>query len=302
MILEKEDLAALRLSEERGPFPTAGELAQAGLSVDDFERRLDRLKAGAVIRSFRTVLVVPPFLGGNWVWAAVLANVARPLGAASSLTKRLPFVTEVILNSGLPEGLGPNLAFLFYSRDFDTEAKFIRSTSGMEHHEVYRVAEYSFPIALPVSSEERALLKHLAQHPDEGVSAAARAVGKDEDWVRVKLGRLTWTEVNRTGVMRILPEVDWSRVENFGHFHFLVETGHKPDVLERAVAERGFKLVLAGDTYRERYVQVEADVWGIADLMDRVAFLNQITGVRVAGVVWNQRTTANSDWVSGLLG
>ncbi len=301
MILEKLDVAAIRLCEKRGMFPSEAELAGAGLGADDYQSRLRRLVAQGVIRSFRTVLVVPPLLGGDWVWAGVLANVTRPLGVANALVKKLPFVAEVILNSGLPEKLGPNLALLFYSRDFETEARFIRSAAGMEHQEVYRVAEYSFPIPMPVSTEERALLNYLIKHPESGIPAIGSALGRNPTWVRAKLDRLFWTEVNRSGVVRIQPEVDWSKADNFGHFHFLLETGHKPDQLVRMVSERGFELVLGGRTYRDRYIQVEADVWGVADLMQRVCYLNQITGINVAGVVWNERMTVNADWVAGLL-
>jgi len=281
--------------------PTEGELAHAGLSAADYAERIRSLSAQKVIRSMRTSLVVPPLLGGDWVWAGVLANVARPLGVANSLTRRLPFVTEVILNAGVPARIGPELALLFYSRDFDTEAQFIRSAEGMEHHEVYRVAEYSFPIPLPLSGEERDLLRFLVRSPGSDIVGAAEGLGKEQAWVRAKLDRLYWTERNRSGVVRVQPEIDWTRVENFGHFHFLLETGHRPEQLSRMVAERGFGLVLAGKTYRDRFLQVESDVWGIADLMERVAYLNQIVGIRVAGVLWNESVSVNTDWAAGLL-
>ena len=86
MILEKLDVAAIRLCEDRGMFPTDSELAHAGLSGDGYARRIQELSAQKVIRSIRTSLVVPPLLGGDWVWAGVLANVARPLGVANALT------------------------------------------------------------------------------------------------------------------------------------------------------------------------------------------------------------------------
>jgi hypothetical protein len=301
VILEKPDVAAIRLCEDRGMFPTEGELAHAGLSAGDYADRIHSLSAQKVVRSMRASLVVPPLLGGDWVWAAVLANVARPLGVANSLTKRLPFVTEVILNAGVPARIGPDLALLFYSRDFDTEAQFIRSAEGMEHHEVYRVAEYSFPIPMPLSGEERELLTFLVRSPGSDIAGVAEALGKAQTWVRAKLDRLYWTERNRSGLVRVQPEIDWTRVENFGHFHFLLETGHRPEQLARMVAERGFELVLGGKTFRDRFLQVESDVWGIADLMERVTFLNQIVGIRVAGVLWNERVLVNTDWAAGLL-
>lgn len=301
MILERLDVAAIRLCEDRGMFPTEGELAHVGLSAADYAERIRNLSTQKVIRSMRTSLVVPPLLGGDWVWAGVLANVARPLGVANSLTRRLPFVTEVILNAGVPARIGPELALLFYSRDFDTEAQFIRSAEGMEHHEVYRVAEYSFPIPLPLSGEERDLLRFLVRNPCLDIGGVAGGLGKEQAWVRAKLDRLYWTERTRSGVVRVQPEIDWTKVENFGHFHFLLETGHRPEQLSRMVAERGFGLVLGGKTYRDRFLQVESDVWGIADLMERVAYLNQIVGIRVVGVLWNESVSVNTDWAAGLL-
>ncbi|MEO0085390.1 MAG: hypothetical protein ABIK37_02025 [candidate division WOR-3 bacterium] len=301
MNLERFDLVALRLAERRGWFPSETELAEVQLTREEFGRRLRRLKEAALIREFRATLAVPPLLGGDWVWGAVLAQTAKPLNVASALIAKLPFVTEVMLNSGLPEGLGPNLALLFYSREFDTEARFIQSVAGVEYHEVYRVAEYSFPVAMPLSSDERLLVRHLVKNPAADIPAIGAALGRDEKWVRAKLDRLLWNELNGSGVLRVQPELDWSRVENFGHFHFLIETGHRPEQLTRLTSEQGLSLVLGGRLFRNRYVQLEADVWGVSELMDRVTFLNQIAGIRVAGVAWNRQATVNSAWVARLV-
>ena len=301
MILERLDLAAIRMAELRGMVPTEGELAQAGLEEVDYRRRIGRLTEGGVVREFRAVPVVPPLLGGDWVWAGVLANALRPLGVSNALIKRLPFASDIIINAGLPDKLGPNLALLFYSRDIETEARFIRTVAGMEHQEVYRIAEYSFPVALPLSSPERELLRSVLKTPAAAAAALAADLSQEPGWVRAKLDRLLWTPANPAGVLRIQPDVDWTQVDNYGHFHFVLETGHRPDQLAAMIADRDFRLVMGGKPYRERYVQVEADVWGVADLMERVSCLNQIAGIRVAGVVWNERVSVNSEWAAGLL-
>jgi hypothetical protein len=301
VILEKNDVAALRMAEARGWFPSEGELARAELATAEYPERLRRLYAAGVIRSFKTTLVVPPLVGGDWVWAAMVASPKRALGAANSLSQRLPYVSEIVINAGLPEGLGPSLALLFYSRDFESETEFIRNSPDIGHHEVYRVTEYSFPVALPLSSDERELIRYLVERPDSDIAAAGSALGRNPAWMRAKLDRLLWSEANRSGVVRVQPEIDWSTVQNYGHFHFLLETGHKPDQLERLVAEEGFALVFAGRPYQGQYVQVEADLWGVGRLMDAVVYLNQIAGVRVAGVLWNRELVVNTRWVAGLL-
>jgi len=301
MIIHKLDLAAVRMCEKKGRFASEPELATAGLKPADYAERLERLASGGVIRSYSTVLVVPPLLGSDWVWAAMLATATRPLGAANLLSRKLPFVVDVVINHCLPQRIGPNLALTFYSRDFETEARFIRAASGLEHQEVYRIAEYSFPVALRLSTEERSLVKHLVANPSSGAGAAAKAVDKDEKWVRAKLDRLIHSESNGAGILRIQPEIDWRKVENFGHFHFMVETGHKAKELGRMVSSQGFELVLGGRPYQDRYVQLEADVWGMADLMERVQFLNSLGGVNVSGVVWNASISTNTNWAAGLL-
>jgi hypothetical protein len=301
MVVDRLDVAALRMAETRGWFPGELELAQAGLSPDDYAARLRRLKGAGAIKAFRTTLAVPPLMGGEWVFAAVVACAASPLGAANALTKRLPFVSDVVLNAGVPESLGPNLALLFYSRDLATEARFIQSATGLEYHEVTRVADYSFPVSVPISADERALIRHLIREPDSDRTALGAALGRDQNWVKAKLDRLLWNEHNRSGVVRVQPEIDWAKVENYGHFHFLLETGHRPEQVGRLAAERGFALVLDGRPFRGRYVQVEADVWGIGELMDRVSELNQVSGLRVAGVLWNRETQVNTSWVAALV-
>jgi hypothetical protein len=301
MILEKDDVAALRLAETRGWFPTDSEVTAAGLKPSDYAERLQRLRSLGIIRGFKTTLVVPPLLGGDWVWAAVLANSKSGLGLANALSARLPFVSEIVLNASLPENVGPNLAMLFYSRDFDKEADFIRKAPGIDYHEVYRVAEYSFPVALPLSKDEKELVRYMVEHPESGIPEVGSAMNRNPIWVRAKLDRLLWSDTNRTGVLRVIPEVNWAPVDNFGHFHFLIETGHRPDQLGPLVSEAGLSVVFGGKTYRDRYVQVEADVWGIGKLLDTVAFLDQTAGVRVAAVLWNREVLINSKWVPGLV-
>ena len=301
MILEKGDVAALRLAEQRGWFPTDAEVTAAGLKPADYAERLRRLCSLGIIRGFKTTLVVPPLLGGDWVWAAVLANAKSELGLANALAAKLPFVSEIVLNASLPEKVGPNLAVLFYSRDFEKEAEFIRNAPGIEYHEVYRVAEYSFPVALPLSKDEKELVRYLVEHPDSAIAEVGSAMERSPTWVRAKLDRLLWSDTNRTGVLRVLPEMNWAPVENVGHFHFLLETGHHPEQLGRLVSEAGLSVVFGGKTYQKRYVQVETDVWGIGKLLDTVAYLDQIAGVRVAAVLWNREVLIHAKWVPGLV-
>lgn len=297
MIIEPADVAAVRLAESRALFPSPVDLARAGLEPDEYRRRIAQLVAAGVIRSFHLTLVVPPLMGGSWVWAAVLAQSDRPLESARHLVSRLPFVTEIVINASLPLGIGPNLALLFYSRDFETETRFIRSLTGLKQLEVFRIQEFSFPVSVSLSREEKSFIRFLMENAGLDSEAIAANFGQTVTWVQAKLERLFWTENNRTGVVRIQPTIDWTRVSNFGHFHFLVETSHRPEQLVKLLGDQGMGLVLGGREINGRYIGIEADIWGIARLMEQVEFLDRITGIRVAAILYNREVIINDEWV-----
>ncbi|MGQ9678938.1 MAG: hypothetical protein ACUVUD_06650 [bacterium] len=301
IILEPIDLEVLRIAEGRGYFPEDADLKRLGLADTEYQDRLERFVTGGIVRSFHLMLVVPPLLGGEWVMAAVQIKTDEPRAVAQEFIGRLPFVTEFLINSSLPAGVGHNLAFIFYSRDFETEARFIQNFSSISEAEIFRVEEYTFPVSLPLSREEWAFVRFLYQNPKLSRKEIAQAFGQSDSWVEVKIARLLWSQNNPSGVFRIQPRIDWSPCANFGHFHFLLETGHRPEVLRKLLVEAKFELVFGGKEVDARYIEVEADVWGIAELLDRVKFLNRINGVRVAGVLYNQEIIINDSWVKNII-
>ncbi len=308
MIIEPLDVVALRLAEARSYFLAqhtqdfAALLDNAGMTGEDYIKRLHRLRQAGLIRSFHLTIIVPRLLGGKWVWAAMLAKTQNPLENAKILTSRLPFVTEILINSCLPQDVGPNLGLLFYSRDFDNEIRFIQASSGLQDVEVFKIQEYSYPVALPLSRDEQGFLRFLANNPQADIGAIVSAFGQNENWVRAKLDRLLWNEKNPSGVFRIQADIDWSVVNNFGHFHFLLETGHRPEQIVKLLGDEGFQLILAGRPVSGRFVGVEADVWGLSDLLRRVEFLEKINGIRVAGVIYHREVLIHSVWVLKIIG
>lgn len=301
MILEPADLLALRLAETRHYLFDHPDLENAGFTIQTYQERLARLQNEGILRSRHLTLFVPPLLGGNWVLAALLTRAEAPYDTASQLVSRLPFVTEILFNATFPAGIGHNLALLLFSRDLENETRFLESLPGLRDLEVFRIREYAYPVSLPLSGEERAFLRFLFHNPDADAPAIAAHFGQNENWVRAKLDRLLWTADNRTGIFRIQPAIEWSKAENFGHFHFLLETGHRPEEISRLTAESGFQLVMSGRPISGRYLTLEADVWGIPDLISRIDLLERLNGVRVAGIIYNQELVINTAWVEKLL-
>jgi hypothetical protein len=264
MILEPQDIQALRLAETRPFYFEDPRLTTAGLTLTEFRQRIDRLTAAGIIRSFHLTLVVPPLLGGDWIWAGIMAKAEQPYELAHQLIARIPFITEVLFNACFPANIGPNLALLFFSRDFENETRFIQTLPGLREIEVFKIREYSYPVSLPLSGEEKAFVRFLQQQPAADAETIAARFGSNRNWVRAKLERLLWTEENHSGIIRIQPSIDWSKAENFGHFHFLLKTGHRPDQLARLIDDHNFSLVMSGRLISNRYLAIEADVWGIA--------------------------------------
>ncbi len=302
MVIEPKDIQVLRLAEIRPFYFSDEDLTGTGVSLSEYKIRLKRLQEGGIIRSTHLTLVVPPMLGGNWVWAGVLIRTRDPYGTGQRLATRLPFVTEIVINQPLPEDLGPNLALLLYSRDLETEARFIQSLPELDQVGIFRITDFSYPLASPVSREEKKLIRFLFENPGVDVQQIASSFGRDVEWVKTKILRLLWTEENRSGVIRLQFSIDWSKAENFGHFHFLLETAYRPEQIAKLIGDEGFELVLGGKLVNDRYLAVEADVWGIPDLSRKLDFLEKINGVRVAGVVYNREVQINSSWVANTLG
>ncbi|MCX7732437.1 MAG: hypothetical protein N2248_04665 [candidate division WOR-3 bacterium] len=302
MILEPPDLLALRLAETRHYLFDHPDLRNAGFTIQAYRARLDRLASAGILRSFHLTLVVPPLAGGNWAWAALLGRAEAPYDTAHQLTSRLPFITEILFNACFPANIGPNLALLFFSRDLENETRFIQNLAGLRELEVFKIREYSYPVSLPLSGEEKAFIRFLIRNPDADAQTISTHFGQNENWVRAKLDRLLWTEENHFGIFRIQPAIDWSKAENFGHFHFLLETGHRPEEIARLTAENGFQLVMSGRPLGGRYLTLEADVWGMPELINRIDLLERLNGVRVVAIVYNQEVLINTTWVEKLLG
>ncbi|MGC8798549.1 MAG: hypothetical protein ACP5PK_07825 [candidate division WOR-3 bacterium] len=302
IILEPRDITALRLAETRPFYFQDPLLTSAGFTLTEYRQRLNRLTTAGIIRSFHLTLFIPPLLGGNWVWAGIMTRADQPYETAHQLIDRIPFITEILFNTCFPANLGPNLALLLFSRDLETETRFIQTLPGVRETQVFKINEYPFPVSLPLSGEEKALIRFLLQHPDTDAETIAANFGQSLNWIRAKLDRLLWTQDNRNGIIRIQPSINWSNAENFGHFHFLLETGYRPDQLAPLIADHNFTLIMSGTLISNRYLGVEADVWGIADLFQRLEFLEHLHGVRVAALIYNQEVLINDHWVSRTIG
>ena len=301
MRIDEVDLKLLRAIEWGGILAYNSAVKELKLDDGEIRRRLERMRGENLVRGLKATIFVPPFLGREWVWGCTLIQTSKPELVAEAITSKVPFVTEVITNAAVPTGIGYNMSVLFYATNFEEVQKFLAEIRNIEYVEVYEIGRYSFPLAQSFSTDEKHLLRAVAEHPDAGIDQLAESTGKTGDWVMAKLESLVWDPENTKGVILVLPEIDWRVAENFAHVHFLLEVSAAPENVAGQLKKKGFASVFEGRLYHNRYLLLEADVWGFDDLRARKETLDKTRGIALAGIMLAERNRVVTDWVAKLL-
>jgi DNA-binding Lrp family transcriptional regulator len=306
MRIDQIDLKIIREVENGGRiFLDKIGSALDGLNIkkDEIESRLARIESERLIQGYKVTIRIPPLLGGDWIWGCALAVISEPEKAIDQIVKNLPFVMEIMQNISVPDGIGPNLGILFYTKDFSTSAQFLRELTELNYVEFYKLREYSFPIPAPLSSGEKGLLRELYANPTASHEELSRLTNQDLVWVKEKLSRLITSPeyivtdaTDDVGIMQVLPELDWRVCENFCHIHFLIEKGTEKNCL----GHNEFQPVLTGRPFRERFCQIETDLWGFDQLGAKLKTLKQ-SNVNVKGIILAETNHVVNHWALQLL-
>lgn len=300
MLIDKIDLAILRHLERTGRYLTPLP-EQLGIQLAEINNRIEKLQKEQIISGYKASIFVPPFLGGDWVWACILATTQQREKAIERILQRIPFVTEIWLNTNLPSYIGHNFSLIFYSKDFDAEVKFLKELSEISYLEAYRITNFTFPMARIFSAEETLLLKTIFKHPTANANTLAEICQKNLSWVQTKLDKLTWTPQNPDGVIVILPEIKFNQLKNFCHCHFFVELKGKPDLFFDEFKTLGFETVLGGRAYQGRYLQLEIDIWGFNDFFAKKILLERYKEIKIQGIVFAEEMQVISEWGAKLV-
>lgn len=299
MEIDRIDLQIVRALEQGGKYNLKTYLAPVKLPEEETTSRLRRLEAEGVIKGYRLSLFLPPILGGSWDWAAGLTVTGELDLVRPQILKRLPYATEFIHNQSLPPGLAPNLVVLFYTQNLSQSVSILKGISGVQYLEAYRISSYSFPLSQGLSRDEWRLVETWAQLGGAETELAQR-LERDSNWVSAKLEKLTWRPENPRGVVLVMPEFDFSRVDNFLHVHFLLKGEADLEELEASLKLHGMQFVPYHRRFRECYYQVEADLWGLQDLARCHQFLSRLPGLEVHAILYWESSKIESDWISTL--
>jgi DNA-binding Lrp family transcriptional regulator len=299
MQIDQTDLKIVRALEQGGRYNLTNYTLGLGIPEEEVSARTEALEAAEVIKGYRPSLFLPPLLGGDWNWAAALMVVANPETCRSQILEALPYPIEFIHNQGLPPGIAPNLVVLFYTQDLTASMAKIEGISGIDYFEVYRIGSYSFPVTQGLSRDEFRFIKAWGES-DNASDALTQRLGKDEDWLKAKIERLSWRPDNPGGVLFLMPNLDFSKVENFLHTHFLLEGTTNLRKLKRLFKAQGIQPVPYHSRFRSLYYQVEADLWGFKDLIHCCRFLTRLEGLKLRAMLYWEGSTIESSWISSL--
>ena len=300
MLIDKKDLAILRHLERSGRWLTSLP-AQLKMTDEEISIRIKKMEIEGVIAGYKTTIFIPPFLGGDWVWGCLLATAADREKTVARILQKIPFVSEIWLNSNLPSHLGHNFSIIFYSKDFDTEIKFIKEIPEISYLEAYRISSFTFPMARIFSTEEKLLLRTVFDFPTADANKLGEICQKNASWIQTKLDKLVWTPQNKDGVIMVLPEIQFKRIQNYSHCHFILEISGNKDLLFDEFKTLGFDIVLDGRPFQGRYIQLEADMWGFNDIVAKKTFLETYKEVKIQGIIFAEEMRVNADWGLKLL-
>jgi DNA-binding Lrp family transcriptional regulator len=300
MVIDKIDLAIIRHIERSGYWlsPLTDQLS---ITIDEIKQRLKKLEDNKIVSDYKATIFIPPFLGGEWTWGCILATAQHREKVINQILKKITFVNEIWLNSNLPSNLGHNFSLIFYSKDFDTEVKFIQELSEISYLEAYRISDYTFPLPRIFSSEEIILLKNIFTNPTANYEELGEKCHKHSDWIKSKHEKLTWTPQNKDGVIYVLPEINYSQIENYAHCHFIVESKTNLQLLVDELKISGFELVANQHPHQNQYTQIEADLWGFNDFLLKKSHLDSFSEIKIKGIIFAEKMSVVSDWGVKLL-
>ncbi len=209
MILSKEEIFSLQ-ELERG--------SQKYYQKRESLEKLSPLFTGGVLKRLVAVPFPPKLLGGDWQLAWAVGRCDSFEEIKRDLIGKIPYLFEIIYNYTIPSGIGHNLAFFFYTRDYPREEKIFKEMVGCQ---IFKgtLTKYSFPLRFSLSTEEKEILKLLLHSAD--LRSDLTLLLSDER-KRTKLEVMLQDENGEFGFLRLLPEIDWSKVDNFLHCHFLL--------------------------------------------------------------------------------
>ena len=319
MIIDLIDLNIIReLENGCRAFPGLV-IKKLNITKENFFSRLVRLESTGLIKDYKSSVFLPALVGGDWFLGCGFGSTPNHEKTLEHLTQALPFLLEVWQNISFPVDFGPNLSFTFYCKDPPSVDPAPIDGCGVEQFpgafdhfsylEFYNLRKYSFPVPLPLATDEKKLLRAINDNPTVAFNELINIVNQEPPWIEEKLNRLMSNHdhfddrsYGVTSIMQILPELNWQVCENFCHVHFIAEypDAKLPMSNSDLPAQAGFQIVLGGKPFRDKFYQLETDLWGFSELASKLKIIQQ-SGFKIKGLVLAGSNIIINSWTQSLL-
>ena len=291
MILDPIDLKLIRQLEMQGSIALSEFVSKFHIDTKQVLLRVKNFEDAGLITGYGLKVFVPAVLGGRWWRGCIFAEAALPVEPE----KTIPYLEEIIYNQTYPQGVAPNLSLLFYTQDLKNSYQVAQKLPGIKYCEFYKAGEY-------IVDQPRILLKNDWQaiaHLYKGRMNYHRIhsiLDNPETEDEVRLAHLVWHRKNRSGVVSIYPNFNWSAIQNFSHIHFAVTTKMRIKDLRKYLTTLG----LAGNVtsrHKKRYLQIEFDIWGFSDFQNIVNALNLPRRITLEGCSIAYKNKIYDEWL-----
>lgn len=294
MIIDPIDIKLIRQLELDGSISMDDIMGKFHITREEIMLRVKNFETTGFIAGYGMKLSVPSFAGGRWYLCCAFTESS---GLAPE--RSVPYLEETIENRTYPKGTGPNVSLLFYTRDLKESYRLVNKLPGLDYAEIYKVGEYNVTIPVILSSEERQALLELVDRK-LNYDALHRLIYEPASDADTACARLIWQRKNRRGVIRIFPNLNWSVIKNYAHVHIAVETKTRTRELRKQISRLGFSANIAAK-FKKRYLQVEFDLWGFADLHSVLGALARIKRLNVAGCSYAYQNSVSGDWLKSFI-
>ena len=293
MIIDPIDLHLIRQLELRGCVFVNEIIGKFQITKEEILLRIKNFEESGFISGYGLKLFFPRIVGGKWYWGCI----ALESTAAFKASRSVACLEEIVENITLPSGVCPDISLLFYTQSLQDTYKTINKTAGVKYAEVYKIDEYNVDVKQVLLKEDWEMITNLFDElPSityQRIHTIVNSPTSDQD---VRLSRTIWSKKNRKGVVSIFPNFDWSIIKNYLHLHVAVGTSIRVKELRSIVNNIGYSGNITS-RFKKRYLQLEFDVWGFADMQRIMTSLQEIKKVTVEGVSFAYRNRIHNDWL-----
>lgn len=293
MIIDPIDLKLIRQLELHGSISTHDIIGKFGITEDEILLRIKNFEEAKFISGYGLKFFIPSIAGGRWYWGCVACETT----SAFKAERCVPLLEEIVENIAFPTGVCPDVSLLFYTQNLKNSYRKLNKTSGIKYAEVYKIGEYNVRVKSILLKNDWQLISELFESIRkinyDRIDTLINAPRTPED---IGISRLIWTNKNRRGILSIFPNFNWNVIRNYCHLHVAVTTRIRIKDLRKIANNLGCSGNITA-RFKKRYIQLEFDIWGFADMHEVLHALKDVNRVSIEGYSFAYKNRIYNDWL-----